>query len=188
MLRAMARWPDVPAVYGWLSLDRRGRWLIKGETIGNAAALAFIGRNYAADGGGRWYFQNGPQRVFVALEAAPWVLRFEPDGTLSGHTGAPAGGVRRVFMDEDGAVMLDTALGPGLLDDRDLDALSQLMGDGSGAALDEDALICRVDRLRTGEAVSLSVRLCGAVLPVAFLASADAPGALGFQREPGPGP
>jgi hypothetical protein len=22
--RGMARWPDVPDVYGWLSLDRRG--------------------------------------------------------------------------------------------------------------------------------------------------------------------
>ena len=34
VLRAMTRWPDVPAVYGWLSLDRRGRWLIRGETLG----------------------------------------------------------------------------------------------------------------------------------------------------------
>ena len=23
---AIARWPDVPAAYGWLSLDARGRW------------------------------------------------------------------------------------------------------------------------------------------------------------------
>ena len=73
VMRAMARWPHVPAVYGWLSLDRRGRWLIRGETISNRAALAFIGRNYAADERGRWYFQNGPQRVFVTLDYTPVV-------------------------------------------------------------------------------------------------------------------
>ncbi|HMN64893.1 MAG TPA: DUF2946 family protein, partial [Burkholderiaceae bacterium] len=28
VLHAMARWPDVPAVWGWLRLDRRGRWLL----------------------------------------------------------------------------------------------------------------------------------------------------------------
>ena len=26
--RAMQRWPNVPHLYGWLRLDRRGRWLI----------------------------------------------------------------------------------------------------------------------------------------------------------------
>jgi len=72
--RSMLKWPDVPAVYGWLSLDRRGNWMIKTvagrfERIANAAVREFIGRNYAADAEGRWYFQNGPQRVFVALDA-----------------------------------------------------------------------------------------------------------------------
>jgi len=63
--RSMLKWPDVPAVYGWLSLDRRGNWAIKTaggrfERIANAAVREFIGRNYAADAEGRWYFQNGP--------------------------------------------------------------------------------------------------------------------------------
>jgi hypothetical protein len=35
----------------------------------------FIQRNYDHDADGCWYFQNGPQRVYVELEAAPWVLR-----------------------------------------------------------------------------------------------------------------
>ena len=65
VLRAMAKWPNVPAVFGWLSLDRRGRWLLRGEPIGNAAARQFISRNYQSDPHGRWFFQNGPQRVFV---------------------------------------------------------------------------------------------------------------------------
>src|SRR5437762_13798517 len=73
VLRSMLKWPDVPAVYGWLSLDRRGNWMIKTvagrfERIAHAAVREFIGRNYASDPEGRWYFQNGPQRVFVALD------------------------------------------------------------------------------------------------------------------------
>jgi len=35
VLRSIAKWPNVPAVYGWLKLDRRGNWLIKGERIAN---------------------------------------------------------------------------------------------------------------------------------------------------------
>ncbi len=30
--RALEKWPNVPHLYGWLRLDRRGRWLIRGET------------------------------------------------------------------------------------------------------------------------------------------------------------
>src|SRR5919204_365486 len=72
--RAMAKWPNVPAVYGWLALDRRGNWLIRStsttqpfERITNAALREFIARNYEADSAGRWYFQNGPQRVYVTI-------------------------------------------------------------------------------------------------------------------------
>jgi hypothetical protein len=71
--RAMAKWPNVPAVYGWLSLDRRGNWLIKGERITNGALREFIARNYEAQADGRWYFQNGPQRVYVTLAYTPLV-------------------------------------------------------------------------------------------------------------------
>ena len=42
VLRAMARWPQVPAVYGWLALDRRGNWLIKAERIANPLVAEFI--------------------------------------------------------------------------------------------------------------------------------------------------
>mgnify|MGYP003344108236 FL=1 len=71
--QAMAKWPNVPAVHGWLALDRRGNWLIKGETISNAQINEFIARNYTHDEAGRWFFQNGPQRVFVELAYTPMV-------------------------------------------------------------------------------------------------------------------
>ena len=81
--RSMAKWPDVPDVYGWLSLDRRGNWRIKEEKIGNAALRDFISRNYQPDARGCWYFQNGPQRVFVSLAYTPLVLQFEGEALLS---------------------------------------------------------------------------------------------------------
>src|SRR6185436_4073554 len=84
VVRSMAKWPDVPDVYGWLSLDRRGNWLLRStgatqkfERIGNAALREFISRNYQADARGCWYFHNGPQRVFVALAYTPLVVHFE---------------------------------------------------------------------------------------------------------------
>ncbi|HLX80626.1 MAG TPA: DUF2946 family protein [Burkholderiales bacterium] len=118
VLRSMAKWPDVPDVYGWLSLDRRGNWLIKGEKIGNAALRDFISRNYAADARGRWYFQNGPQRVFVALAYAPLVLHFDGEA-LFDHCGRPFQ-PEQAFLDDEGSVLMLGKPGLGLLDDRDL--------------------------------------------------------------------
>ena len=88
VLRGMAKWPDVPDVYGWLSLDRRGNFLLRNEKIGNRALREFICRNYQSDARGRWYFQNGPQRVFAALAYTPLVLHFEGEA-LFDHCGRP---------------------------------------------------------------------------------------------------
>ena len=118
VLRSMAKWPDVPDVYGWLSLDRRGNWLIRAEKIGNAALREFIGRNYQPDSRGCWYFQNGPQRVFVALAYTPLVLHFEGEA-LFDHCGRPFQ-LEQAFVDEEGSVLMHGKTGIGLLDDRDL--------------------------------------------------------------------
>ncbi|HEV7478182.1 MAG TPA: DUF2946 family protein, partial [Burkholderiales bacterium] len=86
--RSMAKWPNVPAVYGWLSLDRRGSWRIKAERISNVALREFIARNYQADERGCWYFQNGPQRVFVELAYTPLVVHYEDEALLD-HCARP---------------------------------------------------------------------------------------------------
>ncbi|HET9734982.1 MAG TPA: DUF2946 family protein [Burkholderiales bacterium] len=124
VLRGIARWPDVPAVYGWLALDRRGNWLLKDPgsggfgRIGNAALRDFIGRNYAADARGCWYFQNGPQRVYVRLAYTPLVVRH--DGVaLVDHCGRPVRPAAQ-FLDDEGSVLILGQHGIGLLDDRDL--------------------------------------------------------------------
>ncbi|HJS38830.1 MAG TPA: DUF2946 family protein [Burkholderiales bacterium] len=124
VLRAMARWPQVPAVYGWLALDRRGNWLLRQSAegafgpVGNAALRAFIARNYAVDTRGCWYFQNGPQRVYVTLAYTPLVLRYVGESLVDQCDGPVA--PRETFVDEEGSVLLRGARGIGLLDDRDL--------------------------------------------------------------------
>ena len=124
VLRAMARWPQVPAVYGWLALDRRGNWLLRQSAegafgpVGNAALRAFIARNYAVDTRGCWYFQNGPQRVYATLAYTPFVLRYAGESLIDQCGGQCT--PRETFVDEVGSVLLRGARGVGLLDDRDL--------------------------------------------------------------------
>ena len=116
---SMAKWPNVPAVYGWLSLDRRGNWRIKGERVGNAALREFICRNYQADARGCWFFQNGPQRVFVALAYTPLVVHYEGEALVD-HCGRSFP-CASYLQDEEGSVLVEGERGIALLDDRDLE-------------------------------------------------------------------
>jgi hypothetical protein len=124
--QAMAKWPNVPAVYGWLSLDRRGNWLIRSasatsgfERITNHALRDFIARNYESDDAGRWYFQNGPQRVYVSLAYTPWVVHHEGEGVVD-QCGR-AFRAERGYLDEEGSVLLESGGRIALVDDRDLE-------------------------------------------------------------------
>lgn len=142
--RAMARWPNVPAMHGWLRLTRRGRWMLidrgvagfdealhgQGSEITSPPIVDFIGRNYLRDEAGRWYWQNGPQRVFVDLDLAPLYFRVMTGTsdsiapTLITHTGYPVHRIDRVALDSNGNLWLDTDQGPGCVDDRDLAQLT----------------------------------------------------------------
>lgn len=181
VIRSMLKWPDVPAAYGWLLLDRRGNWRIRAgsatssatpspggvypqfeshqfEPIGNAALKAFIARNYLADERGCWYFQNGPQRVFVALAYAPYVYRLE-GGELCDHCGQGSGNVAAVWLDEEGCLVLAASSGLGILDDRDLGAFAEDLARGV-------------------------FTLGGTRLEVGRLCSSDLEARFGFVREP----
>lgn len=138
--RAMRKWPQVPAVYGWLRLGRRGQWFLidrsqddfneerdgAGSLISSPPIIDFIGRNYERDERGAWYWQNGPQRAFVRLELAPLILRVlnePPRQRLVTHTGYLVERVDRVLADADGNLLLATDLGPAAIDDRDIGQL-----------------------------------------------------------------
>ena len=185
VLRSMAKWPNLPAVYGWLALDRRGNWRIKTaagrfERIGNAAVNEFIGRNYAADSEGRWFFQNGPQRVYVSLDYTPWVYRLDDAGSgLVAHTGAAPRAFGSAFLDDAGALLLESDLGVGVLLDRDLPAVlehaARLRGSDAGPLIDA-VLQGRETR----------IALPGATVTLAPIRSEEVPVRFGFVSRPAP--
>lgn len=168
---ALKKWPNVPACLGWLALDARGDWYLrddrvqavgpfpaaKGSRLLHEALREFIARNYEPDADGAWYFQNGPQRVYVELEAAPLVLGVQ---RLDGgwlvrsqllEAGAPLT-VRSAWLDEPGRLFLDTEAGFGIVRSLDMDAAA-------------DAL-------------------CAGLWPVETLAFAEMPARFGYRLSP----
>lgn len=183
--RGMERWPNVPALFGWLSLDRRGGWRIQGERIGRPQIIDTINRNYECDAQGRWYFQNGPQRGYIALETAPFVLHAEGERLMT-HTGLVVERPAAVWLDEEGSLLVATEYGAGALIDSDLDwALARLRT--AAGAVDEAALADAL-ALPAGATTALSLCLGAQGLPVQRIDSAAAPAQLGFVREPQPVP
>ncbi|MCC7312345.1 MAG: DUF2946 family protein [Sulfuritalea sp.] len=138
------KWPYVPACYGWLSLDRRGRWRLKGEIVSHAGLIAFINSRYGPDDSGNWIFSNGPQAVYVALEYTPLVLRLQVDGALIAHTGAMTGPATAAYIDDEGSALLETSLGFGLLDDRELVGFLGACIDVRGAPATDEALLAAI--------------------------------------------
>jgi hypothetical protein len=135
VIAALAKWPNVPAVFGWLSLTARGQWRLQGEPILNAAICEFIGRNYASDDRGRWYFQNGPQRVFVELEATPWIYRLGSNHSILTHTGRMVAECHGAAVLDGGRLLLTSEIGPGVVDDRDAAQFIQAVVDSTGRPL-----------------------------------------------------
>lgn len=152
--QAIARWPNVPDCHGWLGLDARGNWylrddqaqaagpfssaaggganpLSKGTRLEHDKLIEFIARNYEAEASGRWFFQNGPQRVYVELEVAPLIWRVDagPDWAVTAHTGRSAR-VQRCVLDELGRLYLQTDLGFGLVHSQDIVHAAEAVAQG----------------------------------------------------------
>ena len=155
VLRSLIKWPNVPHCFGWLALDRRGQWRMRdefaqanqlaGNVIQHTTLNEFISRNYACDSLGRYFFQNGPQRVFITLDATPFIVRIiptarglqlltqcgteiKPQGALSDEKGNIyiTGLISQSLSDQmDSAVFTKTeSLSVALLHDHDLDLFS----------------------------------------------------------------
>jgi hypothetical protein len=182
--RALDKWPDVPALYGWLSLDRRGRWRIRGEVITRPQIVDTIGANYAADARGCWFFQNGPQRGYMKLEWTPFVLRRGQGDGLVTHNGRPVEQPRSAHLDEEGSLIVATEHGAGGVDSSDLDWVLARLRTDEGEDV-EDILLAAL-AAPSGSSTRLRLALGRKSLPVDRLDDVDAPDALGFVREPRP--
>jgi hypothetical protein len=142
--QAMAKWPNVPDCYGWLGLDNRGQWWMrddrtqalgafqsglpgaKGSVLRHEKLIDFIHRNYEADAQGCWYFQNGPQRVYIELEATPYIWRLNDAFEVRSHTGSVVQ-AESCCVDEEGKVYLLTTQGLGLVHTQDVGRLADAL-------------------------------------------------------------
>lgn len=151
--QAMRKWPKVPACFGWLGLDARGQWWLrddaaqalgafdsgvpgaKGSVLAHAGLIGFIGRNYSADDAGCWYFQNGPQRVYVELEATPLIWRLQADVSVQDHIGRSAN-VQACLLDALGHLYLRADTGFGLVHTQDVGLAAEAIEDGRWRPID----------------------------------------------------
>ncbi|MDO8278869.1 MAG: DUF2946 family protein [Burkholderiaceae bacterium] len=155
--QAIAKWPNVPDCFGWLGLDARGGWFMrddrtqalgpfaggspqsKGSLLRHEKLIDFIQRNYECDAQGRWFFQNGPQRVYVELEATPLIWRVNADHSVTAHTGRPAR-VQRVMLDETGHLYIDADIGFGLVHTNDMLLAAEAVEQGLWVPQDVDSV------------------------------------------------
>jgi hypothetical protein len=192
--QAIAKWPDVPACHGWLALDARGHWRMRdertqsldlaGDKIAHVALMAFIARNYDQDADGCWFFQNGPQRVYVDLEATPYICRSDARQGFVLHTGLPMPHVEAAWLTDAGALILRSGQILAQLDDRDV-ALVLAQIEQAGQAVDDDALLAWLDG--GTDAGTLALRLDGRLIALQAVNSADVARHFGFVRRPTPG-
>jgi len=148
--QAMAKWPNVPHCFGWLKLDARGHWRMRderaqhldlpGDKIAHPALLGFINRNYTHDEEGRWYFQNGPQRVYVDLELTPYVVRTDPVAGFITQAGDTLEAISEAWMTREGQVVLASEKVVAALDDRDAAAVLATLTVAGRPASDEEIM------------------------------------------------
>lgn len=186
---AIAKWPDVPHCYGWLGLDARGHWRMRderaqqlglaGDPLRHEALLAFIARNYGHDERGCWFFQNGPQRVYVNLEATPYIVRTDPVHGWLLHTGGQLGAPHAAYLTEAGELILRSGDVIAQLDDRDTaQALAGL--ELAGRPAEDDALLAWLEHGNE----ALTLRIGSQQLVVQRLPREQVAGHFGFVRAP----
>ncbi|MEH6434966.1 DUF2946 family protein [Massilia sp. DD77] len=189
--QAMAKWPNVPHCYGWLALDARGGWRMRdeaaqrahapGDRLTNPALVGFINRNYLRDERGNWYFQNGPQRVYINLEATPFIARTDPQQGLMLQTGQALAAVDKVFLLDSGALVFQGGEVVAQLDDRDVaQVLALLELDGKPAS--DEAVMAWLEN-GGGELV---LPWNGRRIVIERLGAGEAPQRFGYNGTPAP--
>jgi hypothetical protein len=163
--------------------ERAQHFNLAGDKVIQTALLGFINRNYAVDELGRWYFQNGPQRVYVNLEATPFIARTDPAQGLLLQTGEAVGALERAWMTETGALIVEAGGKVAQIDDRDVGQLIAAIEMG-GATVSDDALLAWLDN-GAGEG-EMALHYQGKNVPIGRIAQADVARQFGFTRLPVP--
>jgi len=143
---------------------------LAGSVIQHVALNEFISRNYACDSLGRYFFQNGPQRVFITLDATPFIARIipsqsgpqlltqcgteiKPHGALCDERGNIyiTGNILQSFSDQIDSAAFTKTESPSvaLLHDHDLDLFSEQ------SKVQEDACSFRGSWLWDGKDLSI---------------------------------
>ena len=188
--QAMAKWPNVPHCFGWLRLDARGHWRMRderaqqlnlpGDKIAHPALLGFINRNYTHDEEGRWYFQNGPQRVYVDLELTPYVVRTDPVTGFITQTGDTLEAISQAWMTQEGQLVLTSETIVAALDDRDAAAVLATLTVTGRPASDEEIM----EWLDGSDAAGLVFCHDGNRLPLQRISADKLAGQFGFVAQP----
>ena len=184
VISALEKWPNVPACYGWLSLSRRGRWLIQKQPISHARAIDFLGRNYGCDECGQWFVQNGPQRAYCALDYTPWIYHLDGLEQIFTHTENQVLEMRGVVVDDAGDILVETEYGIGLLEDRDLARFLQILEHQSNNRGTDNDIATRLSGLDVKSNDSLEILWHGEAIMVQKMYAADVPKAFGFVTTP----
>lgn len=187
--QALAKWPSVPHCYGWLALDARGVFRMRdeatqqanlpGDIIRHTALLAFIYRNYTHDERGAWFFQNGPQRVYVDLETTPFVARTDPVHQFVLHDGKLMTDMDEVCLTEQGQLVLHNSRQIAMLDDRDLAQCLTLLK-RQGKVINDDQLL----HWLASPTDDLSLSTLTGEIPVRWVKSDRLASSFGFIRRP----
>lgn len=192
--QALVKWPDVPHCFAWLALDARGNWRMRderaqalglpGDRIRSVSLQNFINRNYLGDAEGRWYFQNGPQRVYVDLEICPHICRTDPQQGMVLHTGERMRQPERVILTEEGELVFgwNGLGGCAALDNRDLEQGLALLR-MNGMTPDETSL---AQWMAGADDPPLTLDWQGRQLPVQRLSRAALPASFHFLARPRP--
>lgn len=184
VIRALEKWPDVPACYGWLSLDRRGNWLIKEQAITHSGAIAFLSRNYACDKRGQWFVQNGPQRAYCALAYTPWIYHFDGSDRIFTHTENQALEMRSIVVDDTGDVLFETEHGIGLLEDRDLAKFIEILELHADTNTPTGAIAALIGGLDSDACDKLELQWYGRSVVARAMRATNVPAAFGFIAAP----
>lgn len=187
--QALAKWPNVPHCYGWLALDARGAFRMRdeiaqtaqlpGDVIRHESLLAFIYRNYTCDSRGAWYFQNGPQRVYVELETTPFIVRSDPAYDFVFHDKTPINEIDNVYMTNEGNMILRSGHKIAMVDNHDLaHCLSMLYLDDHLVA--DDDLLQWLSRPHE----ALQIQLRSQVKTVEWIDAHQLESQLGFVARP----